>query len=75
MDWKKCQSAAMWTLVGVVAAAVLLAVVQLWSVWFADELFFKLLFTLGGVGVLALVLLLCAEWQSERKMRDDGYLD
>lgn len=62
-------------IVMVIAAAVI-SLMQLWGFGFGWDLFIKLIVTLGGLILLAaLLMVLCADLGQHKKMKDENYLD
>lgn len=53
-----------------------LALGQLWTGWLSAEVFTKLTITCGVlVGVIVLVTLVIREYLSEKKLKEDGFID
>lgn len=61
---------------GLFAGWVLLLIVQLWFSFLEAELFFKITLTMAGLFVIILAaLLVCGQYFSEKKMKDDGFVN
>nr|WP_257618869.1 hypothetical protein [Neisseria meningitidis] len=58
------------------AGWVLLLIVQLWFSFLKAELFFKITLTMARLFVIILAaLLVCGQYFSEKKMKDDGFIN
>lgn len=61
---------------GLFAGWVLLLIVQLWFSFLEAELFFKITLTMAGLFVIILAaLLVFGQYFSEKKMKDDGFIN
>ena len=57
-------------------AGIVLIIVQMWSSFFEQVLFLKILFTLALLFIMVLlVTLVIRDYFQEREMRNSGYLD
>jgi len=64
------------TVIVMVVAAALLCILQLWTEIIPWEFFIKTLITLGILTVLAgLIMVIKADLSSNKKLKDDNYLD
>lgn len=61
---------------GLFVGWVLLLILQLWFSFIEAELFFKITLTMAGLFVIILAaLLVCSQYFSEKKMKDDGFIN
>ncbi len=65
-----------YTCLGLFVGWVLLVILQVWFVLFSDEVFLKLTVTMAGLffAVLA-ALIVVSQYLSEKKMKDDGFIN
>jgi putative membrane protein len=61
---------------GLFVGWVLLLILQLWFSFIEAELFIKITLTMAGLFVIILAaLLVCSQYFSEKKMKDDGFIN
>ncbi|HGO8958357.1 TPA: hypothetical protein ACLBE0_000490 [Neisseria meningitidis] len=61
---------------GLFVGWVLLLILQLWFSFIEAELFIKIILTMAGLFVIILAaLLVCSQYFSEKKMKDDGFIN
>ena len=61
---------------GLFVGCVLLLILQLWFSFIEAELFIKITLTMAGLFVIILAaLLVCSQYFSEKKMKDDGFIN
>lgn len=61
---------------GLFVGWVLLLILQLWFSFIEAELFLKITLTMAGLFVITLAaLLVCSQYFSEKKMKDDGFIN
>ena len=61
---------------GLFVGWVVLLILQLWFSFIEAELFFKITLTMAGLFVIILAaLLVCSQYFSEKKMKDDGFIN
>lgn len=61
---------------GLFVGWVLLLILQLWFSLIEAELFIKITLTMAGLFVIILAaLLVCSQYFSEKKMKDDGFIN
>lgn len=61
---------------GLFVSGVLLLILQLWFSFIEADLFFKITLTLAGLFVIILAsLLVISQYFSEKKMKDDGFIN
>ena len=61
---------------GLFVGGVLLLILHLWFSFIEAELFFKITLTMAGLFVIILAaLLVCSQYFSEKKMKDDGFIN
>ena len=61
---------------GLFVGWVLLLILQLWFSFIEAELFIKITLTMAGLFVIILAaLLVCSQYFSEKKMKEDGFIN
>lgn len=61
---------------GLFVGWVLLLILQLWFSFIEAEFFIKIILTMAGLFVIILAaLLVCSQYFSEKKMKDDGFIN